>query len=79
MNTETQITAHQRAAHTLAMITENQRRIKALKRDYNSILSLTGFAKDILKSIADKEAVTVRLYRRYAGQLAQMKNDFLFT
>jgi len=84
MNTEHQITAHQITAHqqatkTLAMITENQRRIRSLKRDYNSILNMTGFARDILKSIADKEAVSVRLYRRYAAQLSQLKTDFLFT
>jgi hypothetical protein len=79
MNTENQINQHQQAAHTLAMIQENQRRIKSLKRDYNSILNLTGFAKDILKSISDKEAVNVRLYRRYARQLSQLKTDFLFS
>jgi len=79
MNTQTQIDQHQQAAHTLAMITENQRRIRSLKRDFNSILSMTGFARDILKSIADKEAVSVRLYRRYAGQLSEIKTDFLFT
>lgn len=79
MNHETQIQQHQRAAHTLAMIQENQRRIRSLKRDYNSILNMTGFARDIMKSIADKEAVTVRLYRRYARQIAQLKTDFLFT
>jgi hypothetical protein len=79
MNTEQQITAHKQAAHTLAMITENQRRIKSLKRDYNSILNMTGFARDILKSISDKEAVTIRLYRLYARQISQLKTDFLFT
>ncbi len=80
MNTHQLIKLHEKAAHLLEMIQENQRRIKSVKNDLgNSILMLTEYKWHIHKSIADKKAVGDRLEKRYASLLNEITNIFLFT
>jgi hypothetical protein len=80
MKTEQLIKLHEKSVHVLEMIQENERRIKSLKSDANSILMLTEFSRDIHKSIADKQAVGDRLEKRYASLLNEkITNIFLFT
>jgi hypothetical protein len=79
MNTAQLIKLHEKAAHVLEMIQENERRIRHLEHDANSILMLTAFSRDIHKSIADKKAVTDRLEKSHRKILLEIIDIELFT
>jgi hypothetical protein len=79
MNTAQLIKLHEKAAHVLEMIQENERRIRHLEHDANSILMLTAFSRDIHKSIADKKAVGRRLEKSHRKILLEIIDIELFT
>jgi hypothetical protein len=79
MKTEQLIKLHEKSVHVLEMIQENERRIRHLEHDANSILMLTVFSRDIHKSIADKKAMTDRLEKSHLKILIEIINTELFT